>query len=55
MNVLVTCREVTMMRTMFYIVIVIKDTKHPTGVYSLITLLLIDVILPVPILILVLN
>lgn len=46
-NVLVTCREVGMMTTIFYIVTVIKVTNYSTGVYSIITMILIDVKLPV--------
>lgn len=46
-NVLVTCREVGMMTTIFYIVTVIKVTNYSTGVFSIITMILIDVKLPV--------
>jgi len=42
-NVLVTCRDLGMMRTILYIVVVFKVTNTSIGVYSLITLLLIDV------------
>lgn len=54
-NVLVTCREVGMMTTIFYIVIVIKVTKYSTGVFSIIIMKLIDVKFPVSILTLLLK
>jgi len=54
-NVLVTCREVGLMKTIFYIVIVIKVTNYSTGVFSIIIMKLIDVKLPVSILTLLLK
>lgn len=54
-NVLVTCREVGMMTTIFYIVIVIKVTNYSTGVFSIIIMKLIDVKFPVSILTLLLK
>lgn len=54
-NVLVTCREVGLIMTIFYIVIVFKVTNYSTGVFSIIMMKLIDVKFPVSILTLLLK